>query len=296
MSYFKEDKDEEMNVSDLPYVSIVTPSYNQGQFIEETLISVRRQDYPNIEHIVVDAGSTDNTVEILKRYEDTYNMRWISEPDEGQSDAIDKGFKMAKGTILTWLNSDDYYLHDHVISKVVYYFELYKDVHVVTGTGHDVDEKCRFLRIIEVKKNLINSKYMKYADFMLQPSTFFKKEVTSKVRVDKQYVYVFDWLFFLKIFEAGFSVLVVDDFWAAYRKHSEHKTGGDTAKRKKEIAEVAKRNFWVFYPQTIYCYGIYWLYSFSELLPRPIGSRLKAFVRVFNFKMSRMTFYRIYSC
>lgn len=79
-------------------------------------------------------------------------MRWISEPDEGQSDAIDKGFKMAKGTILTWLNSDDYYLHDQVISKVVYYFKPYKNILVVTGTGHDVDEKGRFLRTFEVKK------------------------------------------------------------------------------------------------------------------------------------------------
>ena len=157
---------------ELPLVSIVTPSYNQGKFIEDTILSVKNQNYSNIEHIVVDAGSTDNTVEILKKYEDSYNMRWISEPDEGQSDAIDKGFKMAKGTILTWLNSDDYYLHDQVISKVVYYFKLHKDVHVVTGTGHDVDEKGMFLRTIEVKKNLINLKYMKYADFMLQPSTF----------------------------------------------------------------------------------------------------------------------------
>ena len=78
-------------MKDKPLVSIVTPSYNQGRFIEDTILSVKNQDYPNIEHIVVDGGSTDNTLDILKKYEGTYNMRWISEPDEGQSDAVNKG-------------------------------------------------------------------------------------------------------------------------------------------------------------------------------------------------------------
>jgi glycosyltransferase involved in cell wall biosynthesis len=283
-------------LKNIPLVSIITPSYNQSEFIEDTLLSVKNQDYPNIEHIIVDGGSTDNTLEILRKYEGTYNMRWISEPDEGQADAIDKGFKMAKGSILAWLNSDDYYLHDKVISKVVYYFELYKNVHVVTGNGYHVNEKGKFLSPIVIKKDLINLNYMRYADFMLQPSTFFKKEVLDKVPIDKLYVYAFDWLFFLKIFEEGFNVFVVDDFLSAYRRHSKHKTGEDNAKRKKEIAEVTKRNFRVFSLQTMYCYGIYWLYSCSELLPRPIGSRLKAFIRVFNFIISKITFYRIYSC
>lgn len=294
MSYSR--KDEEIQRSDLPLVSIVTPSYNQGQFIEETLLSVRGQDYPNIEHIIVDGSSTDSTLEILKKYEDTYNMDWISEPDERQADAIDKGFKMAKGSILTWLKSDDYYLHDKVISKVVDYFELYNNIHVVTANGYHVAEKGGFLSPIVVKKELINLKSMRYADFMLQPSTFFKKEVIDEVSIDKRYVYAFDWLFFLKIFEEGFNVLVVDDFLSAYRKHSKCKTGEDNAKRKKEIAEVAKRNFGVFDLQSMYCYSIYWLYSLSELLPMPIGRRFKAFAKLVNFIMSRITFYRIYSC
>ena len=89
----------------LPLVSVVTPSYNKGRFIEETILSVKNQTYPRIEHIVVDGGSTDGTLDILKKYGDS--LIWISEPDKGQSDAINKGWRMSKGDILAYLNADD---------------------------------------------------------------------------------------------------------------------------------------------------------------------------------------------
>jgi glycosyltransferase involved in cell wall biosynthesis len=279
-----------------PLVSIITPSYNQGEFIEDMILSIKNQDYSNIEHIIIDGGSTDNTLKILKKYNNIYNIHWVSETDEGQADAIDKGFKMAKGSILAWLNSDDYYLHEQVISKVVYYFELYKSVQVVTGNGYYVNEIKRFLSPIVIKKDLINLKYMKFGDFILQPSTFFKKEIKDKVSIDKDYNYAFDWLFFLKIFEEKFNVLAIDDFLSAYRIHSKHKTGEDNAKRKKEIAKIIRRNFGTLKLQTLYCYTIYWLYSFFEFLPKPIGKHLKSFIKVVNAIISKLTFYRIYSC
>jgi len=279
-----------------PLVSIITSSYNQGEFIEDTILSIKNQDYSNIEHIIIDGGSTDNTLKVLKKHKNSYNMRWISETDEGQADAIDKGFKIAKGSILTWLNSDDYYLHEQVISKVVYYFELHKSVHVVTGNGYYVNEERKYLSPIVIKKALVNLKYMKFGDFILQPSTFFKSEIKDKVSIDKDYIYAFDWLFFLNIFEERFNVLAIDDFLSAYRIHSKHKTGEDNAKRKKEIAKIIKRNFGTFKLQTLYCYIIYWLYLFSEFLPNPIGRHLKNFVKRMNAIMSKLTFYRIYSC
>jgi len=108
-----------MNDVNLPLVSVITPSYNQGHFIEENILSVKSQDYPNIEHVVVDGGSSDMTVEILKKYEGTYNLRWISEPDEGHADAVNKGFAIARGEIIGWLNSDDVYFDHSAVSAGV---------------------------------------------------------------------------------------------------------------------------------------------------------------------------------
>jgi len=93
-----------------PLVSIVTPSLNQGEFLEECIKSVKNQTYKNIEHIIIDGDSKDSTIDILKKYESAYNMTWVSEPDNGMYDAINKGFKMSKGEIMAWINCDDMYL------------------------------------------------------------------------------------------------------------------------------------------------------------------------------------------
>ena len=134
-----------MKVSSLPaqpLVSIVTPSYNMARFLGETMDSVLSQDYPNIEYIVMDGGSTDNTVDILRDYESRYPGRftWISENDSGQSDAINKGFLRSKGQIFTFLNSDDTYLPG-VVRAAVEAFQAHAEAAVVYGDAWYTDEQ-----------------------------------------------------------------------------------------------------------------------------------------------------------
>lgn len=116
----------------LPLVSILTPSFNQGAFIADTLESVRNQDYPRIEHIVMDGGSSDGTLDVIRAFAGSYDLRWVSEPDAGQSAAVNKALAMARGDIVGWLNSDDVFLFRDTISRAVARFRA-SDTDVLVG-------------------------------------------------------------------------------------------------------------------------------------------------------------------
>jgi glycosyltransferase involved in cell wall biosynthesis len=285
-----------MNALTGSLVSIITPSFNQGPFIEDCILSIKNQSYPNIEHIIIDGGSTDSTLEIIKKYEGSYNLRWISEPDEGQANAINKGFQMAQGDILAWLNCDDYYLNWEVLSKVIEYFTLYPSVDVIAADGYYVNKDRVFVAPSDYERKYVNLKRMRYSDYMLQPSTFWKKSIFEKVAINEQLVYAFDWLFFINIFEKGYNVLAVNDYLSAYRVSGENKTAQDNAKRKKEIARMAKRNFGFFSLQSFHCYLIYYLYFISEKFPQFLGKRLKRLVFIYNRIINKISDNRVYSC
>lgn len=161
-----------------PLVSIITPSYNQGEFIEELILSIKNQSYKNVEHIIIDNNSTDNTIDILKKYKNAYNMRWISENDSGMYMAINKGLYKAKGDILAYLNTDDLYF-PWTVSVIVEYFNNHPEIELVYGDAVNIN-------IDTDKKSLILCPCFDYLflirkNFIPQPTVFFRKVILKKI-------------------------------------------------------------------------------------------------------------------
>ena len=159
-----------------PKVSIITPSFNQAQFIEETILSVLNQEYPNIEYIIIDGGSTDNTLEIIKNYQDQVDY-WVSEPDNGQTDAIIKGFEKANGKYVTWLCSDDI-LEPSAVKIQVEFMEHYSNCGLVYGDRTRIDDKGNiigFTRYPEFRKYLLKWGYSLPQETVLIRQETFKK-------------------------------------------------------------------------------------------------------------------------
>jgi glycosyltransferase involved in cell wall biosynthesis len=171
------------NEGDKPLVSVITPSFNQGEFIEDTLRSVMKQDYPNIEHLVLDGGSSDNTITMLKEYETKYCLRWLSEADEGQSDAINKGFRMAKGEIVYWLNSDDVIFDTRVVSYIVEQFQRHEHADVIYGDGVFIDRDSQVRRVVRVPG--WDYARLRRSCFIVQPAVFFRSPVVKRNALNK---------------------------------------------------------------------------------------------------------------
>jgi glycosyltransferase involved in cell wall biosynthesis len=205
-----------------PLVSIITPSYNQGRFIEETIKSVQEQDYPNIEHIVVDGGSTDNTIDVLKRYEG--RLRWVSEKDRGQSDAINKGFRMASGEIIAWLNSDDTYLPG-AVGEAVGGFRSNPRAAMVYGKAYLTDGVGNI--VSEYPTEAYDRRRLASFTFICQPSTFIRREAYFQVGgLDMDLHYTMDYDLWLRLAENS-EFVYVPEFMSTYRLQLEAKSVSD---------------------------------------------------------------------
>jgi glycosyltransferase involved in cell wall biosynthesis len=200
-------------------VSIVTPSYNQASYLEQTLRSVLEQDYPRIEYIVADGASSDGSVEIVEKYADKLAW-WVSEKDNGQAEAINKGLVRATGEIIAWLNSDDYYLPG-AISAAVKVFEENPSVVMVYGNMLAVDEHGHTFN--ELKYKQLSLEDLLCFQIIGQPAVFFRRDAYEKTGgLDTNFHFLLDHQFWIRIARHG-KILHVDQTWAAARYHAEAK-------------------------------------------------------------------------
>ena len=215
-------------------VSIVTPSYNQAPFLEQTIQSVLEQDYPRIEYIVVDGGSTDNSVEVIQKYADRLAY-WISEKDSGQAEAINKGFARANGEIVAWLNSDDYYLM-HTISLVVRCFEQNPDVVMIYGDMFAVDGNDQTINVLQYKQ--LSLEDLLCFQIIGQPSVFFRRSALEKVgRLDPTFHFMLDHHLWIRLAQLG-RILHIPQVWSAARYHPQAKNRARAAEFGREAFRV----------------------------------------------------------
>jgi glycosyltransferase involved in cell wall biosynthesis len=225
-----------------PKISVITPSYNQGAFIEKTILSVLDQNYPNLEYIVIDGGSTDGSVEIIQKYADRLTY-WISEKDRGQSHAINKGFLRATGDILCWLNSDDYFLPGTLEFVAE---QLGEEAGTPAIAGH-----CRVVYTDGTPPMVLTGGYTSHEELikfwtsyeMHQPAIFWRREVYEKVGLlDEDLHYIMDFDYWTRMSQY-FGFKPVDRILACATYHAAAKTGDGYAQYRADLRKYAK-NYW----------------------------------------------------
>ena len=247
-------------------VTVITPSLNQAAFLGPTLQSVADQDYPRIEHVVVDGGSIDGSTEILHAWAQSHPIRWSSMPDGGQADAILRGLAHSTGSIVSWLNSDDIYLDSHAISDVVRLFE--GGAQVVTGAGRYLSADGVLLRRIPVWPRRLDHRTLRCVDWVLQPATFIRREILERHPLDTSLYFAFDWDLFVRI-AADVPFTPIDREIAGYRLHSAGKTVSGGARRQSELLEVTQRYNVRRSARTVMMKAMVAMHRAGEMLPDP---------------------------
>jgi len=221
----------------LPAITIITPSLNQGHYIEDNILSVKNQHYPDVEHLIIDGGSVDKTLSVLQRFEK--RLKWISELDKGQSDAVNKGFMRASGEIIGWINADDFLLPG-ALYKVADFFCRYPKTKAVIGDLLVVSESGEPVKVIEARRYTHNY-LLNEATGIIQPSMFFRRVLIKKAGyLDTGLNYSMDYDFFLRI--TLHSVIeYLPETLAAFRKNPNAKTSRGTYYFALERLKIRKR-------------------------------------------------------
>jgi glycosyltransferase involved in cell wall biosynthesis len=231
-------------------VTIVTPSFNQGQYIEETILSVLNQTYSNIQYIIIDGSSTDNTMEIVNKYATQVDII-IHEKDNGQADAINKGFRLAKGQLAGWINSDDI-LYPECVEKMVDLYEQYPDgaifypalINFIDSKGETIRVKSS---IIPDKKSLVNKNYD-----VIPEGAFYNKIMLEKVSFCNEHLnYCMDLDLWLRLLNYGTIHYLSDKPYSGFRIWENSKTTTGKKKFIKEIHETLKKHGAGFFTKTV---------------------------------------------
>ena len=218
-----------------PRISIVTPSYNQGTFLEETIRSVLLQGYPDLEYIIIDGTSSDESVEIIRKY-DPWITFWVSEPDAGQTDAINKGIRKTSGEVLAWLNSDDVYCPE-ALREIGKYFIASPHIDLLYGDCEMIDGSGRLFDRFNVRSG--DAVQLLEENFIAQPSAFCTRKAWEKAGgLDENLHYVMDYDLWLRIFVGGMTSVYVPTVLSRFRYHAVSKSSVKSVQFGREYLDV----------------------------------------------------------
>jgi len=221
-----------------PRITVVTPSFNQAQYLETTILSVLGQCYPNLEYIVMDGGSTDGSVEIIKRYEGRIAY-WQSQRDKGQADAINQGFARATGDILCWLNSDDYYLPGTLLTVARHFADRLDRPALIYGSSFFFRESDGAVRLLRARP--FDAELLRETDYIFQPSSFWTKALwEANGPLEENLHFAFDWDWYIRA-AARAEFTAHEGILSAYRRHAAHKSAVGGNGRRDEILKVVRR-------------------------------------------------------
>jgi glycosyltransferase involved in cell wall biosynthesis len=246
-----------------PLVSIVTPSLNQGRFINGAIESVAAQDYPAIEHLVMDGGSDDETLEILARH--SSRLRWVSERDRGQTVALNRGFRLTSGEIVSWLNADDLLL-PHAVSAVVDAFRSDPEVMLVYGDGTFIDATGRYVAPFRFSEPFNLRRLIEVHDYILQPAAFLRRSALEAVGyLDETLSWCMDWDLWIRIGER-FRVRYLPIPLATVRLHPNSKTSRAGFAKIGEIRRIVGSRSQRGLPPVLFIHGAGTLYRLGRRL------------------------------